>query len=104
MRKVWESYSYVLILFAVSLLFSAVMAGHLGSGEEEYITVTVKEGESLWELAEELSHGHNLSKREFIAWVEKANGIVGGRILAGEELIVPIVTETLDSTQIARAD
>ncbi|WP_053362210.1 LysM peptidoglycan-binding domain-containing protein [Bacillus sp. FJAT-27251] len=103
MKKVWERYSYVLVLFAVSLIFSAVMAGHL-SDEEEYITVTVKEGESLWELAEDLSDGHNLSKHEFISWVEKENGIIGGRILAGEELIVPIITESFDSTQIAQAD
>jgi LysM repeat protein len=65
---------------------------------ENYITVTVQEGESLWGIADALSAEHNLTKHEFIAWVEKENGIKNGLIYPGDKLVVPIMTLDPDST------
>ena len=101
MKKIWDNYSYAIILIAVSFIFTFVFAGEIFSADEEYIMVTVNEGESLWKIAEELSDEHDFSKREFIAWVEKENSISDGRIYAGEQLVVPIMPEAIDSNQVA---
>ncbi|TCN25520.1 cell division suppressor protein YneA [Mesobacillus foraminis] len=104
MKKIWNNYSYALILIAVTFIFSILFAGQLKSVEKEYITVTVKEGDSLWVLAEELADTHNQPVNEFVAWIEKENRISDGRIYAGDELVVPIVQTEDGSTELAGLD
>ncbi|PLR94816.1 cell division suppressor protein YneA [Bacillus sp. T33-2] len=101
MKKVWDNYSYAIILFAVSIAFGAVFAGQFNTSDKEYITVTVEEGESIWQIAEKFSGDHKLTTDQFISWVEKQNGINGNNILAGEELVVPVSTENRATTEIA---
>jgi cell division protein YceG involved in septum cleavage len=104
MKKLWENYSYAIILLAVSLIFSLVAKAHLNNTDEGYITVTIEEGQSLWEIAETYTHDHDLSKNEFVSWVEKENGIVGEMIYPGDELVIPVIAEQMEPTQIAGAD
>lgn len=101
MKKIWDNYSYALILIAVTFIFSILFAGQLRSVEEEYITVTVKEGDSLWNLAEDLAERHNQPVEEFVSWIEKENQIPDGRIYTGDELVVPIIQTDDGSTQLA---
>ena len=102
MKKLWENYSYGIILLAVSLIFSFVAKAQLND-EEAYITVTIEEGQSLWEIAETFASEHNLTEKEFVSWVEKENGIIGETIFPGDELIIPVVAEQIEPTQIAGA-
>ena len=104
MKKFLERNSYVIILIAASMLLFFVAAAQLGADKEEYMRVEVKEGQSLWQIASELSEVHGFDKKDFIRWVEKENGIAGGRIAAGEQLIVPIAGEDGSSIQLASAD
>ncbi|CAM3725941.1 LysM peptidoglycan-binding domain-containing protein [Mesobacillus thioparans] len=103
MKKIWDNYSYALILLAVSVIFSLVAKAHLNN-EEAYITVTIEEGQSLWEIAETYASEHHLSKNEFVSWVEKENGIVGERVFPGDELVIPVRDEYVEPTQIAGAE
>lgn len=103
MKKLWENYSFAIILLAVSLIFSLVAKFHLNN-EDAYITVTIEEGQSLWELAETFAHDHNLSENEFVSWVEKENGIAGQMIHPGDELVIPVMAEHFEPTQIAGAE
>lgn len=103
MKKIWENYSYAIILLAVSLIFSFVAKVQLNS-EDDYITVTIEEGQSLWEIAETFADGHTLSESEFISWVEKENGISGDLIHPGDELVIPVIAEHAEPTQIAGAE
>ncbi|MBS8263638.1 LysM peptidoglycan-binding domain-containing protein [Mesobacillus boroniphilus] len=103
MKKLWENYSYAMILLAVSLIFSFVAKAHLNN-EDAYITVTIEEGQSLWEIAETFASEHNLSENEFVSWVEKENGIIGEMVFPGDELVIPVIAEQVEPTQIAGAE
>ena len=103
MKKLWENYSYAIILIAASLIFSLVAKAHLNN-DDAYITVTIEEGQSLWEIAETFAHDHNLSEHEFVSWVVKENGIVGEMIYPGDEIVIPVVAEQIEPTQIAGAE
>ena len=93
MKKIWQNNSYTILLIATSLIVSLVFASGLKSGNEDYITITIQSGESLWKIADDFSDDHNLTNQEFVVWVEKENGITGGKIYAGDELIIPIRTQ-----------
>ncbi|MBT2680129.1 cell division suppressor protein YneA [Bacillus sp. ISL-35] len=103
MKKLWENYSYALILLAVSLIFSLVAKAQLNN-DDAYITVTIEEGQSLWEVAETYASEHHLSKNEFVSWVEKENAIVGEKVFPGDELVIPVKAEYVEPTQIAGAE
>lgn len=103
MKKLWENYSYALILLAVSLIFSLVAKAQLNN-EDAYITVTIEEGQSLWEIAEVFASEHNFTENEFVSWVEKENGIIGEMVFPGDELVIPVVAEQMEPTQIAGAE
>ena len=104
MKKLWDNYSYAIILLSVSLIFSLVAKAHLNNSGDAYITVTIEEGQSLWEIAETFANEHNLTETEFVSWVEKENGIVGEVIYPGDELRIPVVAEQMEPTQIAGAE
>jgi hypothetical protein len=104
MKKIWHNNSYTILLIATSLILSMVLASGLKSDDEKYITVTVESGSSLWEMAEDFSDNHNLSKTEFVAWVERKNGISNGKIFVGEELILPVNSTSSDVPQYAGID
>ena len=38
----------------------------------------------------------DLSKREFVKWVEQHNGISGDHIIAGEKLVIPIEIQPVE--------
>jgi cell division protein YceG involved in septum cleavage len=102
MKKLWNQYSYAIILVALSLLTSFILIVHNGvSGEDGLMKITVNEGDSLWQLAEEFSDEHMLSAKEFVQWVEKHNEISGDRIYPGDELILPIALEKGNGTEVA---
>ena len=90
MKKLWSNYSYVMILvmlsFAGAILFSAVFP----TSTEEYLKITVADGDTLWNLAEEYEEYHRLSHYEFIKWVEQNNEITASRIFSGKELMIPV--------------
>lgn len=101
MKKLWENYSYGIVLLAVSLIFSVVAKVHLNNTDDAYITVTIEEGQSLWQIAENYAHVHNLSENDFISWVEKENGILGETIYPGDELVIPVTVDRNEPTQLA---
>ncbi|WP_210367454.1 LysM peptidoglycan-binding domain-containing protein [Bacillus sp. REN3] len=101
MKKLWNHYSYAIVLIAVSLIFSLVAKVHLNSSDDSYITVTIEEGQSLWEIADIFSEEHNLSESEFVRWVQKENGIMDEKIYPGDELVIPVNAEREEISQIA---
>lgn len=91
LKKLWDSYSYAIILVILSMATSFILMMQMEmSGSERFVRVTVTEGDSLWGIAEDFSADHSLAADEFIKWVELNNGIVGGRISPGDEIIIPV--------------
>lgn len=102
MKKLWNQYSYAIILVVLSLLTSFILFVYDGiSKDDGFMKITVNEGDSLWLLAENFSDSHTLSAKEFVEWVERHNEISGDQIYPGDELILPIVLEKSDGTEVA---
>lgn len=101
MKKMWNNYSYAIVLITVSLLFTVVAKVQFTSSDDSYVTVTIEDGQSLWEIADSFSEEHNLTESEFVEWVQKENGIIGEKIYPGEELLIPVAAERHEITQIA---
>ncbi|QED47639.1 cell division suppressor protein YneA [Cytobacillus dafuensis] len=94
MKKLWNLYSYAIILFVLSFITALILIVQLGGpGKSEYIKITVNEGDSLWQIAEDFSDEHTLTVKEFVVWVEQNNGISSGRIFPGDELVIPVVQD-----------
>jgi cell division protein YceG involved in septum cleavage len=104
LKTLWNQYSYA--IFIIILSFSLAFLLSLRENpieEQEYISITISEGDSLWKLSNQFSEQHTLSNKEFISWVKKHNNIQGDKILAGEEIIIPVNKEVSSSTELASA-
>ncbi|WP_254118938.1 LysM peptidoglycan-binding domain-containing protein [Bacillus sp. FJAT-29790] len=102
MKKLWELYSYSIILFVLSLLSVCIFLIHLDEHEKkDFMKITVNEGDSLWKIAGEFSDEHKLTSTDFVKWVEKNNGILGGRIFPGDEIVIPVVSNKSSQTEYA---
>ncbi|MEH7126463.1 LysM peptidoglycan-binding domain-containing protein [Bacillus sp. JJ1532] len=94
MKKLWNQYSYAIILFVLSFFTAFILINQLGESENiKYIKITVNDGDTLWQIAEEFSMDHELTAIEFISWVERNNGISGERIFPGDELVIPVLKD-----------
>jgi flagellar basal body-associated protein FliL len=97
MKTLWNQYSYAIILVVLSILASIILVISNGkSVEEKYMSVTINEGETLWDLCKEYADKHALSEAEFVSWVEEINNINGNVLSVGEEIYIPV--ELNDST------
>ncbi|WNS77265.1 LysM peptidoglycan-binding domain-containing protein [Bacillus sp. DTU_2020_1000418_1_SI_GHA_SEK_038] len=94
MKKLWNQYSYAIILFVLSFLTVFIVINQLGESENiNYMKITVNDGDTLWQIAEDFSTNHELTAMEFINWVERNNGISGERIFPGDELVIPVLED-----------
>lgn len=92
MKKLWNQYSYAIILFVLSFITVFILICQLGETDDNnYMKITVNEGDTLWQIAEDFSREHNFTAAEFVTWVERNNGIAGGRIYPGDELVIPVL-------------
>lgn len=97
MQKLWKKYSFAIILVVLSILASLILVLTNGDTvEEKYISVTINEGETLWDLCKDYADKHSLSEAEFVSWVEETNDINGNVLLVGDEIYIPV--EVNDST------
>lgn len=87
--SIWKNYSYVILLMVLALLTSFIALVKVGTASS-YQEVTVKEGDSLWAIAQELSEDHNLSTMEVVEWVSEKNNLATDVIQPGESLIIPV--------------
>ena len=80
----------------LSLVASIIIKTNLTSTDtDQYMTITIQDGESLWEISQKYEEQHGLSKEEFFKWVEKHNGVSRDYIVAGKDLVLPIENELI---------
>jgi cell division protein YceG involved in septum cleavage len=75
------------IMVAMLMVFSVA---DLSAEENSYRTITVKEGDSLWSIAQEFEKQHSYESKEFISWVEKKNSLHTAQLHPGQRLIIPV--------------
>ncbi|MGF2615786.1 LysM peptidoglycan-binding domain-containing protein [Rossellomorea vietnamensis] len=86
--SIWRNYSYVILLMGLAFVMSSIALIKVGTGET-YQEVTVKEGDSLWTIAQELSEEHDMSTQAMVEWVSHKNNLATDIIKPGESLIIP---------------
>lgn len=104
MKKLWNQYSYAIILISLSCISAFILSIHFHSFDKtDYVKVTVSEGDSLWKIANVYSGEDSLSNKEFISWVKKHNRIEGDQIYPGDEIVIPISNQKSEITELASA-
>lgn len=66
----------------------AIAASSAASSSPSYETVTVSTGESLWEIAAEITVDRDV--RDVVADLQTLNGLHGGHVEPGQTLLLPI--------------
>ncbi|WP_312093868.1 LysM peptidoglycan-binding domain-containing protein [Niallia sp.] len=94
MSKLWEKYSYTIILLICSFIACIIIVANTGEADSsKYVSVTVKKGETVWQLSNEYAGSYNMTKKQFIKWVEEHNNISANNITTGNELVIPVREE-----------
>ena len=82
--------SRVLILItALAIISVPLIVKAKGTQESQYITIVVRSGDTLWDIASEYTES-NKDVRETIYNIKKTNNMDSVMIVPGQKLIVPI--------------
>jgi LysM repeat protein len=104
MKKLWEKYSYAIVLIILSCSLAFILSLRFNSTvEEKFVTITVSEGDSLWQISNQYSDHHSYSNNEFVSWIKQHNNLEGDRIYPGDEITIPINLEVESLTEYASA-
>lgn len=89
-----ESMIYIFSFFVVlAAVFGAVSYTGTNESLEKYHQVEIKEGDSLWSIADKYSVNTKISKQEFVVWVQEKNEIHSSIIKPGDLVYVPVERE-----------
>lgn len=104
MKKILNQYSYAILLIVLSCSLSFLLSLRFDSPEEDqYIKITISEGDSLWKISKQYSEQHSLSNDDFVSWVKRHNDIEGDEIYPGEEIMIPVNHDASFPTELASA-
>lgn len=93
MKKIWSQYSFAILLICLSFVLAFVLSGKSQTSiNDDYLSVKVEEGDSLWGLSQ--MYEHDMSSKQFINWVKKNNKI-DEDIIVGQSIILPVKKEDL---------
>jgi len=89
MKKLWNQYSYAitLIILSCTLAFVLLLKHH---SDEQYVKVTISEGDTLWKISDQFEGQHSLSNKGFVSWVKKHNENIKDQIYPGEQIVIPV--------------
>ncbi|MGC5323961.1 cell division suppressor protein YneA [Brevibacillus sp. SYSU BS000544] len=81
---------YTLLLGIVFYLMGSLMVGSVNADTTQYKVVTVKAGESVWQLATEHSQSADADIREIVDHIIEVNGLENVLIYPGQSLKIPV--------------
>lgn len=104
MKTLWKNYSYAIILIVLSFVTAFILSIRFNAfHQEDYLKVTVSDGDSLWKIADEYATDVSISNREFVQWVQIHNDIDGDQIFPGEKILIPVSNEKKPVNEFASA-
>lgn len=81
---------YTLLLGIVFYLMGSLMVGSVNADTTQYEVVTVKAGQSVWQLAMEHSQSADADIRETVDHIIEVNGLENVFIYPGQSLKIPL--------------
>lgn len=99
MNFIWEKYSYVIILLIVTLAMGLYFIFSTNSNSDEYVIITVKDGDSLWSISEKYAHNIGVSTEEFVRILERENQLTHNLLKSGEQLVIPTPLNKFDDSE-----
>ncbi|QYF81201.1 LysM peptidoglycan-binding domain-containing protein [Brevibacterium sp. PAMC21349] len=95
MKKLYKNYIYTILLAGSVFIFSILFSCTLNNDQKkDFLSIEVSEGDTLWGIAEEYEET-NLTKKEFIGWIEENNGVSADSIKPGQIIVIPVKGEEL---------
>ncbi|MEW5552921.1 LysM peptidoglycan-binding domain-containing protein [Peribacillus frigoritolerans] len=95
MKKLYKNYIYTVLLAGSVFIFSILFSCTLNNDQKkDFLSIEVSEGDTLWGIAEEYEES-NLTKKEFIGWIEENNGVSADSIKPGQVIVIPVKGEEL---------
>lgn len=86
--------SFCIVFFTVFILaISSVAVVASPIDKDEYLEITISEGDTLWEISREYNDLHNMESIKFIEWVSKVNEIEKSYIIPGQKILIPVKLE-----------
>ncbi|MBC1499953.1 cell division suppressor protein YneA [Listeria weihenstephanensis] len=105
LKSIWDRYYIAIIFFVTCFVLGIVLLMvTVNQAESDYNEVSVASGDSIWALADEYAGEYKMSKQEFVAWVEKENQLIDGKLTAGSTITIPVKQVTGDDSSIQLAD
>lgn len=91
LKMVWNKFYMSIIFIMICMVFGIILLFmYAGMGAENYDKVSIKEGDSLWELADKYADDASMSKAKFVSWVEDKNKLQEDELKAGEKVVIPV--------------
>lgn len=86
-----ESIIYILSFIAVLLAITgAISYTNQNENLENFYIVEIAEGDSLWSIADKFHTNANISKQDFVKWVQDKNELHSSIIKPGDLVFVPL--------------
>jgi LysM repeat protein len=88
--KLVKKYNYVALIIVSTVIMSLITLSVLTKDTSEYISIQVKQGDTLWELADKYEEKTSLSKDKFIKWTKEENKLNSDNITIGQVIVLPV--------------
>ncbi|MBC2243821.1 cell division suppressor protein YneA [Listeria booriae] len=96
-KSIWDRY-YIAIIFIITcfVLGIVLLIVTVNQADTEYNEVSIASGDSIWSLADDYAGKYKMSKQDFVAWVEKENQLIDGKLMAGDKIVIPVKQTNLE--------
>jgi hypothetical protein len=95
MKKLYKNYIYTILLAGSIFIFSVLFSCTLDKNQSDnFLSIEVNDGDTLWEIASKYDEV-DLTKKEFIGWIEEYNGLRADSIKPGQVIVIPVKKEKL---------
>lgn len=103
MKSLFKNYTYTLALAGMVAIISLLFSLNINPEKmDEYLSVTLKETDNVTTIVEQYNTGE-LTKRQFIDWIEENNRIYANTLEPGDTIVIP-VSQNHEGIKVASRD
>lgn len=90
MKSLFKNYTYTLALAGMVAIISLLFSLNINPEKmDEYLSVTLKETDNVSTIVEQYNTGE-LTKRQFIDWIEENNRVYANTLEPGDTIVIPL--------------